>query len=155
MTNINESQKINKIHLTSSQKMVLSKITASANAVVASEQARGNANLTSAQNLLIKLGLLRVDDEGVHITDKGNSAMKDENIVDSSGSLTDVGKSLSGAKDLSDLNKGNDNEEPTAPDIDGDGKGDAPLTDSPVGESFQLFKRVALMADAKRLHSSS
>lgn len=154
MKNLSETKILTNVHLSDAQKLVMAKIKASANANVAAEQVRNSPNMASAQKTLSKLGLVAVDDTGATITDKGNKTMTDENLIDSSGALTPDGQKFADAKDLNDLSqnkKENQPAEPEAPDIDGDGNGDAPLTDAPISEQLSLFKDVNAMAKIRQL----
>lgn len=146
---LNETKVLTNVHLSDSQKLVLAKIKASANANVAGEQSRNSENMAAAQKALVKLGLVAIDGSGVVLTDKGISTMSDENLTDSSGSLTPEGQKFADAADLVALAKvanGKTGTEPPAPDIDGDGIGDAQL-----GESLSLFKDIHAMAKVSEL----
>lgn len=154
MKNLSETKTLTNVHLSDAQKLVMAKIKASANANVAAEQARNSPNMASAQQTLSKLGLVDVNDEGATITDKGIKTMTDENLLDDAGSLTPDGQRYADAKDLNDLSnskKENQPAEPEAPDVDGDGVGDAPLTDAPIDESLSFFKDINAMAKVRLL----
>jgi len=154
MKNLTETKILTNVHLSDAQKLVMAKIKASGNANVAAEQARNSPNLAAAQKSLAKLGLVQVDDTGATLTDKGIKTMTDENLMDESGELTAEGQKYADAKDLTDLSKKDKEqpaEEPVAPDVDGDGVGDAPLTDAPIGEAISLFKDINAMAKIKLL----
>lgn len=149
MNILNETKVLTNVHLSDSQKLVMAKIKASANSNVAGEQARNSKNMASAQQTLAKLGLIAVDSTGASLTEKGIKTMADENMTDDSGALTPEGQKFADAKDLNDLakaDKGQTGEEPPAPDVDGDGQGDAPL-----GESLSLFKDIHAMAKVSEL----
>jgi len=154
MKNLTETKILTNVHLSDAQKLVMAKIKAAANANVAAEQARNSTNLAAAQKSLSKLGLVQVDDTGATLTDKGIKTMTDENLMDESGELTTEGQRYADAKDLEALSKKDTeqpSEEPVAPDVDGDGAGDAPLTDAPISEAMSLFKDINAMAKIKLL----
>lgn len=150
MNKLNETKVLTNVHLSDSQKLVMVKIKASANANVAGEQSRNSDNMASAQRTLEKLGLITIDaSSGASLTDKGITIMAAENLTDDTGALTPEGQKFADAKGLADLAKvdnGQTGKEPPAPDVDGDGVGDAPL-----GESLSLFKDIHAMAKLTEL----
>ncbi len=112
------------LKLTNTQKEVLSKIKAAATPVLALERLTG-ANMQSALETLSSLGILTYDEENVDITEKGEDLMKDYNLIDEMGELTDEGNSFAS------LN--NDNDQPPIGNM-GDDMG--------AFESFSLLKQI-------------
>jgi hypothetical protein len=82
------------IHPTDNQKRVIAITAASPSPKVASEEITGDANMVTARNILMKLGVISVSSKGVELTDKGHQIAQDENITDAGGQLTDVGNKL-------------------------------------------------------------
>lgn len=151
MKELNEAQTLTNVHLSDAQKLVMTKIKASANANVALEQTRNNTNLATAQKVLIKLGLLQLDDSGISLTDKGIKVMSDENLTDESGDLTEEGHKYAGATDLNALAKTIKQEpssEPVKPNIDND----STQSDTTLGENNTLFRDVNALANIKLLN---
>jgi hypothetical protein len=154
MKKLNEVNTLTNVHLSDAQKMVMAKIKAAANANVAGEQTQGNTNLSTAQQVLIKLGLVLSDNNGTTITQKGDKVMSDENLTDNTASLTDDGQKYADAKDLVDLaklNKDSTGNEPPAPEVGGEPTEQAPTDDIKVTESLTLFKDVNALANVKLL----
>lgn len=134
------------IHPTQNQKRVLAIIAGSANAKVAGEQITGDANLVSARNLMMKLGLITFSNGEATLTDKGQQTAKEENITDDSGQLTDAGSQLVGGQAAAPQSQ------PPADQDDGMGMGDDIFGDDPSAaggeqgdpfqESFSLLKEL-------------
>ena len=88
------------LHLSNIQKEVLAKVKASPNGHIAWEEITKasenfDQNFSSARDVLGNLGLLKVGEGTLEITEKGEEVMRDENIVDDMGELTDNGRQLS------------------------------------------------------------
>ncbi len=79
-------------HPTESQKSVMSKIVAAATSQLAAADISGTPNLVAARDMLEKMGLIYLDDEGAHLTDQGNEVMINQNLVSPGGGLTDDGQ---------------------------------------------------------------
>lgn len=87
------------IHLSDLQKEVLSKVMAAPNAHVAWSELLDSAesiddNIAAARDVLGNLGLLKVGDGVLEVTDKGIEVMTDENLIDETGQLTELGRQL-------------------------------------------------------------
>lgn len=89
---------INTARLTDNQKTVLCIVkNAGTPKSALGDIANGDENLKQAKNMLLDKDLfdpplLSDEDGGLSVTDDGESAMKDENLVDDMGELTDEGK---------------------------------------------------------------
>ena len=146
MKTLNEIKVLTNVHLSDSQKMVMTKIKVAANPNVAGEQARNNTNMATAQKTLIKLGLVMADESGATLTDKGIKTLTDENLLDDSGELTPEGQKYVDAKDLTALTIKNNNEPSSEPQVPNTSENDLPL-----GESLSLFKDIHAMANMLQL----
>ena len=87
------------LHLSDIQKEVLCKVKASANPQLAWEEISGAAdtvddNFATSRDLLGNLGLLTVGDGTLEVAEQGEQVMKDENLTDESGELTEEGRAL-------------------------------------------------------------
>lgn len=87
------------IHLSDIQKEVLAKVKASPTSQVAWEEVTNAAhdvdqNFAAARDVLGNLGLLEVGDGTLEVTNKGEDVMRDENLTDDMGELTDEGRTL-------------------------------------------------------------
>jgi hypothetical protein len=86
--------------LTSHQQTVLAKIKSSPTPVTAfGEIAKGDHNLIKAKNMLadpqqFNPPLIMVNGNQLSVSEAGEKMMKDENLIDDSGELTDQGKNL-------------------------------------------------------------
>lgn len=88
---------INSLVLTLNQKTVMAKIAAAPTEKVAAEDISRGANLVSARDMLVRMGLITFKDAtSATLTDKGRQIAQDENIMDASGGLTDKGRKLVG-----------------------------------------------------------
>lgn len=95
---INEKRQEGNISLSHTQKFVLAKLVAAETPLVAYESvsaydSQGNegANIVAARDQLTKLGLMTYRQGEAQITDVGNNAMNDANLVDNTGALTEDG----------------------------------------------------------------
>jgi hypothetical protein len=77
---------------TDNQKAVLAKITAAATPQLATADISDTPNLVAARDMLDRLGLIDIDDEGAHITDLGREVMVNQNLATADGQLTDDGQ---------------------------------------------------------------
>lgn len=87
------------LHLSDVQKEVLAKVKAAPTPHVAwsdviAADRYWDGNFASARDTLGNLGLLEVGDGELELTDKGTEVMKDENLVDETGELSQQGKEL-------------------------------------------------------------
>ena len=78
--------------MNNTQKRVMSRIIAAPTGTVAYEQTQSNPNLVAARNQLAKLGLITIEGDSVTATETGLAAANQENLIDDTGSLTDVGQ---------------------------------------------------------------
>ena len=62
--------------------------------LLATKMLANNQNLITARNLLMTWNALEFGNEKIGITDIGNKIALDNNIIDESGELTDIGKGL-------------------------------------------------------------
>lgn len=79
-------------HPTDNQKSVLAKIIAAATPQLAAADISENPNLSAARDLLEKMGLITLDNDGAHVTDAGNEVMVNQNLATPDGRLTDDGQ---------------------------------------------------------------
>lgn len=77
---------------TDNQKAVLAKITAAATPQLAAADISDTPNLVAARDMLDKLGLIELDNEGAHVTDLGREVMVNQNLATPDGQLTDDGQ---------------------------------------------------------------
>ena len=98
MKNISETRTLSTIHLSDMQKSVLSKIIGSATPETALEEISDGRNMVAARDILQDLKLIAFDERQASVTDEGNEVMKDENLVDDMGELTQDGQQYSQAK---------------------------------------------------------
>lgn len=77
---------------TDNQKAVLAKIVAAATPQLAAADISDTPNLVAARDMLDKLGLIDIDDEGAHITDLGNEVLVNQNLATPDGQLTTDGQ---------------------------------------------------------------
>jgi hypothetical protein len=98
MTNIAqlyEQRVLTNIRLTTHQMTILAMILASPEGNVPEEDISHGPNLTTARTLLTKLGLITQDaDNRFSVNPQGVEIAKDENIVDDTGQLTELGNQL-------------------------------------------------------------
>ena len=101
-------------HPTDNQKAVLAKIVAAATPQLAAADISDTPNLAAARDMLDKMGLITLDDEGAHLTDEGNKTMVDQNLATPDGQLTDDGQTAAYGED-----EAEDAAEPeTSPDLE-------------------------------------
>ena len=132
MKNISETRTLSTIHLSDTQKAVLSKIIGSATPETALEEISDGRNMVAARDILQKLGLIEVTDRDASITDEGNEVMKDENLVDDMGELTQDGQQYSQVKKPEDMK---DTEDGMAdPGIEGPEGQEDPMAMDPMGD---------------------
>lgn len=114
------------LHLSDIQKQVLAKVKASPNPQIAWEEISSAANdvdenYAAARDILADLGLLQVGEGTIDLTDKGLQSLKDANLVDDMGELTDEGTKLAAV--------GNEDDEAQRPAYDIDAMGAVDDTD--------------------------
>jgi hypothetical protein len=91
MNILNEKRTLTTIRLTDNQKKVMTRIVASATEVLAAEEISKGRQLVTARDLLVKLGLIEFRDGYAALTPEGEKIMKDTNLTDDMGELTDDG----------------------------------------------------------------
>ena len=82
------------VHPTNSQLRVFAKISASATPKVAGEEVSKDVNVVAARNMLVRLGLITLNNGEAELTQQGSQVAQDENIIDQTGQLTQRGKAL-------------------------------------------------------------
>lgn len=80
------------IRPTNNQMKVLTIIKASPTPEVAAAEISTGSNLLAARDMLVKLGLISIEDNQARVTDKGEEIMKNQNLVDETGNLTPEGE---------------------------------------------------------------
>lgn len=80
------------INLIDTQKTVLAICAVSATPEQAYETTIGNPNLVSARNLLLKLGYINMNQNQLALTEKGQNALVEYNLIDDVGELTTTGQ---------------------------------------------------------------
>lgn len=80
--------------LTDTQKSVLLGIYAAPTPEMAYDSTTGSENVAQAKNQLRSMGLINVDDRGhrAGVTDEGQQALANNNLIDDMGQLTDEGQ---------------------------------------------------------------
>lgn len=91
MNILNEKRTFTTVRLTENQKKVMTRIVASATEVLAAEEISKGRGLVAARDLLVKLGLIEFRDGSATITSSGEKIMKDTNLTDDMGELTEEG----------------------------------------------------------------
>lgn len=82
------------------QKEVLAKIRGAATPETAAANVSQDAHLVAARDLLVKLGLIEVQDGQASITPRGEEVMRNQNLIDETGQLTpEAQQMVSGAKE--------------------------------------------------------
>lgn len=90
-----EKRILTTVRLTEHQKTIMAMIFASPEGNLPDEDISKGPNLKQARDLLVKLGMITNDGENKYsVTDKGQKIAKDENIVDDTGQLTELGQGL-------------------------------------------------------------
>lgn len=92
MNRVDETRVITNLRLTDFQKKVLTKVVASPTETVAGEEISQSRNLVAARRLLVRLGLVNYVDGKATVTDSGMRVMREENLIDEMGELTDEGR---------------------------------------------------------------
>ena len=87
-----ENRVISLTRPTDNQKAVLAKIAAAATPQLAVADISDTPNLVAARDMLAKMGLIDIDDEGAHLTDLGREVMTNQNLATPDGTLTDDGQ---------------------------------------------------------------
>jgi hypothetical protein len=117
MDTLNEKRVHGNISLSHTQKYVLAKLISSPTPLTAYESVSNGRNIVAARDQLTGLGLMRYDEGEAVITDAGMEAMREENLVDEMGNLTDEGEQYgyaSGPEEVEKLAAQNKQPEPPA-----------------------------------------
>lgn len=149
---LNEVQILNSVHPTDNQKRVLAKIAASPTSTVAAEEISNNQNMIAARDMLMKLGLITVNNGEAEMTERGAQVAVDENIIDDNGELTKTGQAFAytspnGRIDADMAGQANDKQDNELSDVDApplDPAQAAPARQPEMtyGESFSLLKEL-------------
>lgn len=91
---LNESRIIPVVHPTTNQSAVLAKIASAPTPKLAASNISDSPNLAAARDMLQKMGLITLNDEGAFLTDQGKEVMVNQNLMDPSGGLTQDGQNL-------------------------------------------------------------
>ena len=102
MNKINEVQRPTNIMLSVAQKFVLTKLMLpeAESTLIAYKRVSTGRNIVAARDVLIKQGMLIVGANEAQITEKGQEALKNENLIDDMGTLTPQGEEYAYAEDL-------------------------------------------------------
>lgn len=148
---LNEVQILNSIHPSDNQKRVLAKIAASPTSTVAAEEISGNQNMVAARDMLMKLGLITLNNGEAALTDRGAQVAVDENLIDDNGQLTKTGQAyaytgVDGQVDADTAaqsqDKQNDLSKVDVPPLDPAQAAPARSPEAGFGESFSLLKEL-------------
>jgi hypothetical protein len=100
LINIFEKRVLTNVRLTQHQMTVLAMILASPEGVAPDEDISKGPNLTTARKMLTKLGLITHDgDNKYSVSETGQKVAKDENLIDDTGQLTELGNEKAYADD--------------------------------------------------------
>lgn len=119
MNKINEIQILTNVRLSQTQKFVLTKLVIPDSTPLTSyEQTSSEKNVVANRDILVKLGMVEVGENAVQITKKGREALRNENLVDDMGNLTEQGEQYAYAEKLEDIEKivAQQQNEPMTPD---------------------------------------
>jgi len=114
---VNEKRVHGNISLSHTQKYVLAKLIASPTPLTAYESVSNGRNVVAARDQLTGLGLMQYQENEAVISDSGMEAMREENLVDDMGNLTDEGEQYGYASGPEDVEKlAAQNKQPELPD---------------------------------------
>lgn len=137
------------VHLSDLQKEVLAKVHAAPTPQVAWEEISGAAaivddNLAAARDVLGNLGLMVVGDGTLEVTPNGEEVMKDENLIDDMGELTEQGQELAGInRDAGEQKPGGEEQPAPEPEMGGEEDLGLPM------ESLTLLRSIHEDAEVK------
>ena len=92
MKTLNERRIESAIQLSGVQKYVLTKLVASETPLTAYEEVSRGANMVTASQMLMKLGLMTISENNAEITEQGNELLRKEGLMDEMGELTEEGQ---------------------------------------------------------------
>lgn len=147
-------------HPTNNQKAVMAKIVAGPTPELAAAEISDTPNLAAARDMLDRLGMIELNDEGAHLTDEGKEVMINQALMSPTGQLTSLGRDAAHGSEAqrepepdpgADLDVGMDLD--TGPDLEGgqDEEGGVEL-DLDIDESFSLMKALRLHAISESLN---
>ena len=88
---INEKRTMTTVRLTENQKRVMTTIVSSATEKLAAENISTGRGMITARDILVKLELIVADDTSAALTSAGEQLLKDYNLIDEMGELTEEG----------------------------------------------------------------
>ena len=90
------TQLLRSLRLTTNMQKVMAKILAAPTPAAAAAEISKGQNLVAARDILMKIGLITYKEQPdeATVTDQGQQVLRDENITDESGQLTDQGQQL-------------------------------------------------------------
>jgi len=101
----NEAQVLTNIRLSTTQKFILTKLALpNETAVVSYNRISSGRNLVANRDVLVKLGLIQINNNEAVITNKGKQALGDEGLTDN-GVLTKIGNEYAYADTVVDAGK--------------------------------------------------
>ncbi len=99
MNLINEKRTFNTLRLTDNQKKVMTRIMSSATEKLAAQEISKGRALITARDILVKLQMIDFRDGYAALTSDGEQLMKDYNLTDETGQLTDDGNEFAYEKE--------------------------------------------------------
>lgn len=96
MTNLIE-KRLDTVRLTKNQKKVMTRIVSALdgdNPAQAAREASKGRSMLAARDILISLKLITADDREAAVTEEGEKIMRDQNLIDDMGELTDEGNTF-------------------------------------------------------------
>jgi len=96
---INEKRTLTTVRLTDNQKKVMTMIISSATDKLAAENISTGRQMITARDILVKLKLIEFRDGYAALTQDGEQLMKDSNLIDDMGELTDEGSKFAYEED--------------------------------------------------------
>ena len=94
MNLVNEKRTLTTVRLTDNQKKVMTRIVSSATEKLAAQEISKGRKFITARDILDKLGMIEFRDGSAALTPQGETLMKDYNLIDDMGQLTDEGSTF-------------------------------------------------------------
>lgn len=91
MNLVNEKRTLTTVRLTDNQKKVMTRIVSAPTEKLAAETISKGRQLVTARDILDKLGMIEFRDGSATLTSDGEQLLKDYNLIDDMGELTDEG----------------------------------------------------------------
>ncbi len=161
MNEINEVQILTNVRLSQAQKFILTKLMLpNATPLTSYEQTSDGKNIVANRDVLIKLGMVQVGQNEAQITEKGQSALQNEALIDDTGNLTQEGEQYAYAEKLEDVetlaDQGQRPEEPNTgqdltqarPDGPSPVAGIATQSDAEAKPSFESWEMISDIQEA-------